>query len=92
MNLQPPHVKSKKFCKELELLSKREPHVVRKLRELVEEVFCHPKTGTGHPKPLAGYGKREVWSRHISGKHRLIYEIKTDSVVFIACYGHYDDY
>jgi toxin YoeB len=65
---------------------------IEKLECLMREIEIHPKTGTGHPKPLAGYGNREVWSRHISGKHRLIYEIKPDSVVFIACYGHYDDH
>ncbi|MDR1401595.1 MAG: type II toxin-antitoxin system YoeB family toxin [Puniceicoccales bacterium] len=32
-----------------------------------------------------------MWSRHITEKHRLIYEIREDSVVFIACHGHYDD-
>jgi hypothetical protein len=52
----------------------------------------HPRTGLGHPKPLAGYGSREVWSRHIRGKHRLVYEIKSDCIVFIACYGHYQDH
>jgi toxin YoeB len=91
MSSQFPHVKSKKFCKELEQLSKKEPSVVPKLRKLVEEALRHPKTGTGHTKPLGGYGERAVWSRHITEKHRLIYEIRHDSVVFIACYGHYDD-
>ncbi|MDR1457742.1 MAG: type II toxin-antitoxin system YoeB family toxin [Puniceicoccales bacterium] len=73
-------------------MSKKEPFVIGKLRELVEEVLLHPRTGLGHPKPLAGYGDREVWSRHISGKHRLVYEIKSDCIVFIACYGHYRDH
>jgi Txe/YoeB family toxin of Txe-Axe toxin-antitoxin module len=33
-----------------------------------------------------------VWSRHITEEHRLIYEIRQDSVVFIACHGHCDDH
>ena len=64
---------------------------VSKLDTLMREIVLHPQTGTGHPKPLSGYGDREVWSRHITDKHRLIYEIRQDSVVFIACHGHYDD-
>ncbi|MDR1401941.1 MAG: type II toxin-antitoxin system YoeB family toxin [Puniceicoccales bacterium] len=64
---------------------------VRKLDNLMRKVAMHPEVGTGHPKPLSGYGERRVWSRHITHRHRLIYEIREDSVVFIACHGHYDD-
>jgi Txe/YoeB family toxin of toxin-antitoxin system len=71
---------------------KRLTGAIGKLNGLMLEVAVCPKTGTGHPKPLSGYGDREVWSRHITGKHRLIYEIKPDSVVFISCHGHYDDH
>ena len=52
----------------------------------------HPHTGTGHPEQLSGdlSGK---WSRRITKRHRLIYEIHDNEVVVIAisAYGHYSD-
>jgi Txe/YoeB family toxin of Txe-Axe toxin-antitoxin module len=33
-----------------------------------------------------------VWSRHIVGKHRLVYELKGDTTVLLSCYGHYKDH
>ena len=52
----------------------------------------HPETGTGKPEALRGNlsGK---WSRRITDKHRLIYEIRNDhiDVLVINTYGHYND-
>lgn len=52
----------------------------------------HPHTGTGHPEQLSGdlSGK---WSRRITKRHRLIYEIHDNEVVVIviSSYGHYSD-
>ena len=50
----------------------------------------HPKTGTGKPKPLSG-DRAGQWSRRITDKHRLIYEIHDHEVVVLAAYGHHDD-
>ncbi len=64
----------------------------RKAGSLLRELEDHPKTGTGHPKPLGG-DRAGQWSRHISAKHRLVYEIREDTVVVLVltAYGHYDD-
>jgi Txe/YoeB family toxin of Txe-Axe toxin-antitoxin module len=51
------------FKKDLKKLLKENLQLLSKLEILVVDVRHHPKTGLGHPKPLAGYGKREVWSR-----------------------------
>lgn len=91
MNAPLKSIESEHFLSEYKKLRKI-PGAIRKLESLMCEVVIHPRTGLGHPKPLVGYGNREVWSRHISGKHRLVYEIKSDCVVFIACYGHYQDH
>ncbi|MDR1021822.1 MAG: type II toxin-antitoxin system YoeB family toxin [Prevotellaceae bacterium] len=58
------------------------------MRELKE----HPKISTGHPKPL-GDDKVGQWSRRITEKHRLIYEIQDEAftVVVARVYGHYGD-
>ncbi len=73
-------------------LRKSEPACFKKLEKLLEELRMHPMTGTGHPERLKGTSV-PTWSRKISGKHRLVYEIEDDKVrVFIlATYGHYDD-
>ena len=52
----------------------------------------YPKTGTGHPEPLKG-DRNGQWSRTITKKHRLIYEILETEVYVdvLSAYGHYDD-
>jgi len=64
---------------------------LKKIDALLEELVLHPRTGTGHPEQLKGYENR--WSRRITQKHRLVYEIEEDVVVVlvISLYGHYDD-
>lgn len=73
-------------------LKKSEPACFKKLGKLLDELKEHPYTGTGHPEPLKGTSV-PIWSRRISSKHRLVYEIIEDKVkVFIlATYGHYND-
>lgn len=77
---------------EIQLLKRSEPQAYKKLAKLLIELQVHPKTGTGHPKLLSG-DKRGQWSRRITDKHRLIYEIEEDKVIVLvlSAYGHYDD-
>ncbi|MDR0907831.1 MAG: Txe/YoeB family addiction module toxin [Rikenellaceae bacterium] len=72
-------------------LKRFEPAVYKKALSLISELKEHPKTGTGHPKPLSN-NRTGQWSRHISGKHRLVYEILDDVVLVLVltAYGHYD--
>ena len=56
-----------------------------------ESLQCRDQ-GTGKPEQLKG-GGGTLWSRRITKKHRLIYEI-IDTVVHVdvlSTYGHYDD-
>ena len=73
-------------------LKKSEPMAYKKVLVFVEELKIHPKTGTGHPEPLKGKPEGR-WSRQISKKHRLVYQIfETEVIVLIlTAYGHYDD-
>jgi len=50
------------------------------------------QTGTGKPEKLK-YGYIGKWSRHISDKHRLIYEIHEEvvTVIVLSTFGHYKD-
>ena len=73
-------------------LQRSEPAAYKKVGKFIEELKEHPKTGTGHPEQLKG-DRAGQWSRTITKKHRLIYEIikKTVHVDILSAYGHYDD-
>ena len=73
-------------------LAKSEPKAFRKAQRFIEELKSHPKTGTGHPEPLKG-DRSGQWSREITKKHRMIYEIHDTEVLVLvlAAYGHYED-
>jgi toxin YoeB len=71
-------------------LEKSEQQACKKLMMLIQELREHPETGTGHPKPL-GSNRTGQWSRRITQKHRLIYQISKEEIVVLSAYGHYDD-
>jgi toxin YoeB len=54
--------------------------------------MIHPRTGTGHPEQLKG-DMNGLWSRRITQKHRLLYQIQEQEVIVIIlnAYGHYYD-
>jgi toxin YoeB len=64
---------------------------MKKIDALLKEVAEHPRTGTGKPEQLKGFPNH--WSRRITEKHRLIYEIQEEVVIvlILSAYGHYDD-
>ena len=65
---------------------------IKKLERLLEELKEHPRTGTGKPKPLTGFAT-ERWSRRITDKHRLVYDIYENNVLIniVQAWGHYHD-
>lgn len=73
-------------------LKKSEPKAFAKVYDLLAELMDHPRTGTGHPHQLSG-DRAGQWSRSITKKHRLVYEIHDNEIVVLvlASYGHYDD-
>ncbi|MCL2028260.1 MAG: Txe/YoeB family addiction module toxin [Bacteroidales bacterium] len=76
----------------LKLRKSGDKQALKKLEVLIEELKVHPRAGTGRPEQLR-YQTTERWSRRISEKHRLIYDIfeHTVTVEIIQVYGHYDD-
>lgn len=73
-------------------LQREEPKAFAKLLKLEAELRDHPRTGTGKPEPLSG-DRAGQWSRRITKKHRLVYEIHDSEVIVLVltAYGHYDD-
>ncbi len=59
-----------------------------KICKLIEETVSSPFEGTGKPEPLkhelAGY-----WSRRITKKDRLVYQVTDDTIIVISCRFHY---
>lgn len=78
---------------DLEKLEKSEPSAYRKAISLIENISETPTTGIGKPEQLKGYENSNVYSRRITQKHRLVYQIKSEEiiVIIISAYGHYDD-
>ncbi|MBR5053828.1 MAG: Txe/YoeB family addiction module toxin [Bacteroidaceae bacterium] len=73
-------------------LRRDEPKAHAKAVRLLQEVMHHPRTGTGKPEQLTGE-RAGQWSRRITKKHRLVYEIHETEVVVLVltAYGHYND-
>lgn len=66
--------------------------VLLKINSLIDELRLHPTTGTGLPEALKGNRKGQ-WSRRITQKHRLIYEVHEEqiTVVLLEGVGHYGE-
>jgi len=70
-----------------------EPENVTKIRELLKSIRQTPFTGSGKPEPLR-CGLKGLWSRRITGEHRLVYQVSgnkgTDQkCTIIQCRFHY---
>lgn len=63
--------------------------VINKVILLLEELTQHPFTGTGKPEPLK-YNLSGMWSRRINKEHRLVYEVKENTVFILSAKGHYE--
>ena len=76
----------------IEKYKKSNPIAYKKVIRLLKEITEHPREGTGHPEPLTG-GNNIKYSRRISGKDRIIYNIYDDIIVvlIVSVGGHYDD-
>jgi toxin YoeB len=71
---------------------KSNPSAYKKLSLLLNEIAVQPRTGTGHPEPLTK-GNEVTYSRRISAKDRIIYDVYDDTVIVfvISVGGHYKD-
>ncbi|MBO4722582.1 MAG: Txe/YoeB family addiction module toxin [Muribaculaceae bacterium] len=78
--------------KDIVILAKTEPKSFLKVQKLIDELREHPTTGTGHPEQLKGQPEGR-WSRRITKKHRLVYQIfeKEIVVLVLSAWGHYND-
>ncbi len=63
-----------------------------KLTKILDDIMAHPRTGLGHPEPMIG-GGNTMYSRHITAKDRIIYEINDERIIVVVfeVEGHYKD-
>ncbi len=76
---------------DLEAWSTASPKVLARIIRLIAETTRTPRTGTGKPERLKQLGG-EIWSRRITEKDRLVYDIQHDMITVVACRFHYDDH
>ena len=76
----------------LKRLKESEPTSFKKAVKILNDLSLHPRTGIGHPEQLSG-DRAGQWSRRITKKHRLVYEIYDEEVFvyILSAYGHYED-
>ncbi|MCI2108095.1 MAG: Txe/YoeB family addiction module toxin [Bacteroidales bacterium] len=78
--------------KSISKYKKSNPVQYKKLVKLLNELMEHPRIGTGDPEPLKS-GDSLTYSRRISKKDRLIYDIYEEkvTVLVLSIEGHYSD-
>jgi toxin YoeB len=62
--------------------------IFERINLLIEAIKLSPFSGIGKPEPLR-YNLSGLWSRRITGEHRLVYEIKDNSIIIHQCRYHY---
>ncbi|MDR2691009.1 MAG: Txe/YoeB family addiction module toxin [Dysgonamonadaceae bacterium] len=84
---------TEKFLEDLEVHKKvGQKSILIKINTLIDELRKHPAIGKGNPEALRG-DKKGQWSRRITKKHRLIYEVHNGivTVVLLTAWGHYGE-
>jgi toxin YoeB len=59
-----------------------------KVLDLIETVMRDPFSGIGKPEHLKEIGAN-IWSRRITGEHRLVYLVLDDRISFLQARMHY---
>lgn len=80
---------SPEALEQLEDWRKSDPKVLSKIISLLIEIAATPFTGTGKPEPLK-HSLKGKWSRRITQEHRIVYEVKDETVWIVSCRFHYD--
>ncbi|HCL55642.1 MAG TPA: Txe/YoeB family addiction module toxin [Spirochaetia bacterium] len=77
-------------CDDLDWFRKNDKNSYIKIFDLLREIILDPRKGTGKPERLK-YFEKEVYSRRVNHKDRLIYTIfeSLKEVDISSCRGHY---
>lgn len=67
---------------------KTDRNTAMRLLDLVEAVMRDPFLGIGKPEPLS-HGLSGVWSRRLTGEHRMLYVVRETQIEFLQSRYHY---
>ncbi len=62
--------------------------VLKRINELIKDSSRNPFEGIGKPESLK-HDLKGYWSRRITDEHRLVYTVKDEALIIIACKLHY---
>lgn len=62
--------------------------VLRKINSLIKECQRTPFEGIGKPEALR-QNLSGLWSRRITGEHRLVYKVDNEVLIITQCRYHY---
>jgi toxin YoeB len=62
--------------------------MVQRINTLIREIQRSPFEGIGNPEPLR-HGLTGLWSRRITGEHRIVYQVEADSILIAQLRYHY---
>lgn len=65
-----------------------DPKVLKRINALIKEIQRTPYEGIGKPEPLK-YNFSGYWSRRINDEHRIVYQVKQDSLLIAQLRYHY---
>jgi toxin YoeB len=64
--------------------------LAKRINQIIQDVLRAPFEGIGKPEPLKGE-LSGYWSRRVNDEHRLVYAVKENAVIFVACRYHYGE-
>ncbi|GHV68089.1 Txe/YoeB family addiction module toxin [Bacteroidia bacterium] len=77
--------------KDLAIIKKSSsPATKKRLERILQDILEHPYTGFASPEELK-YDFAGKWSRELSKKDRVIYNIEDDALQLYSLLGHYTD-
>lgn len=63
---------------------------LKRINLLIKDIDRNGNVGIGQPEQLKG-DYNGYWSRRINEKDRLVYKIKDNQIIVVACKTHYGD-
>ena len=73
---------------DFEYWTTQDRRMLKRILQLLKDIDRNGYEGIGKPERLSG-DLASYWSRRIDDEHRLIYAIREDRIIIIACRYHY---
>lgn len=67
---------------------KTDPHILKRINDLIKDISINPLKRMGKPEPLK-HALSGYWSRRINEEHRLVYNFKEDALFIAQLRYHY---